>query len=146
MQSNGYFQDSDTLYRCLGALFDTVARHPEIGPRLGAAGMVIRFVYSDPDAQITVDTKNPPPAGGAFFTNYYGPCDLKPEVRMSMKADVGHTFWLGKVNLLWALARRQIVAEGPIPKILRLLPIISPTYKMYPEILRSLGRADLVEV
>ena len=137
------FKDADALYECLGTLFDTVAQDPTLGPKLGGTGLIIRFVYSDPQAQITVDTKNPPPAG-RFFTIYQGPSDLKAEVLMTMKADVGHTFWLGKVNLLWALARRQIVAEGPIPKILKLLPIITPTYKLYPEILKKLGKADLI--
>jgi len=138
------FKDAAALYECLGTLFDTVARDPELGPKLGGTGLILRFTYTDPDAQITVDTKSPPADKDRHFTIYHGACDLKPEVLMTMKADVGHTFWLGKVNLLWALARRQIVAEGPIPKIIKLLPIISPTYKMYPEILKKIGKADLI--
>ena len=140
----GVFKDAEALYECLGTLFSTVAQDPVLGPKLAGSGLVIRFVYSDPDAQITVDTKNPPPAG-QFFTIHLGACDLKPEVLMTMKADVCHTFWLGKVNLLFALARRQIVAEGPIPKILKLLPIISPAYKLYPEILKKIGKQDLIQ-
>lgn len=138
------FKDAAMVYECLGALFDHVAQDPVLGPKLGSSGLIIRFTYTDPESQITVDTKNPPPEG-KFFTVYYGASDLKPEVLMSMKADVGHTFWLGKVNLLWALARRQIVAEGPIPKILKLLPIITPAYKLYPEMLKKLGRAELIQ-
>ena len=46
--------------------------------------------------------------------------DKKPEVEMSMKADVAHKFWFGKVNLVAALARRQMIAKGPVPKILKL--------------------------
>jgi len=63
---------------------------------------------------------------------------------MSMKADVAHQFWHGKVNLMAALTRRQIVAKGPIPKILRLLPAVEPVYELYPKLLRELGREDLV--
>ncbi|MBI4859689.1 MAG: hypothetical protein HY815_05425 [Candidatus Riflebacteria bacterium] len=139
-----YFADTEALYKCLGTLFDRVAQDGEIGPKLGAAGMVIRFVYTEPDAQITVDTKSKVEKEGFHFTNTYGPCDLVPDVLMTMKGDVGHTFWLGKVNLINALTRRQIVAEGPIPKILKLLPIIKPTYKLYPEILKELGLANLI--
>lgn len=139
----GVFKDAEALYECLGTLFKTVAHDPVLGPKLGASGIVIRFVYSEPDAQITVDTRAPG-ADGAHFTTHHGACDIKAEVLMTMKADIGHTFWLGKVNLLFALARRQIVAEGPIPKILRLLPIISPAYKLYPEILKQIGKQDLI--
>lgn len=138
------FKDAAALYECLGTLFDTVAQDPVLGPKLGGTGLIIRFVYTDPDSQITVDTKGPPAQAGRHFTIHHGPNDLKPEVLMTMKADIGHTFWLGKVNLVFALARRQIVAEGPIPKILKLLPIISPTYKLYPEILKKLGKENLI--
>ena len=141
----GVFKDAAALYECLGALFETVSHDPVLGPKLGGTGLIIRFVYSEPDAQITVDTKSPPADKDRYFTIYHGANDLKPEVLMTMKADIGHTFWLGKVNLIFALARRQIVAEGPIPKILKLLPIISPTYKLYPEILKKIGKADLIQ-
>ena len=36
------------------------------------------------------------------------------------------------------------MCSGPIPKILKLLPIISPTYKLYPEILKKLGKENLI--
>jgi hypothetical protein len=62
---------------------------------------------------------------------------------MTMKADVAHQFWHGKVNLMAALTRRQIIAKGPIPKILRLLPAVEPVYSMYPKLLREIGREDL---
>ena len=63
---------------------------------------------------------------------------------MSMKADIAHQFWHGKINLMTALARRQMIAKGPIPKILKLLPAVEPMYEMYPRLLREMGRADLV--
>jgi hypothetical protein len=63
---------------------------------------------------------------------------------MSMKADVSHAFWHGKVNLVSALSKKQIVAEGPIPKILKLLPAVQPLYKEYPKLLKEKGYSDLV--
>ena len=74
----------------------------------------------------------------------WGETSLKTDIEMSMKADVAHQFWHGKVNLMAALTRRQIVAKGPIPKILRLLPAVEPVYELYPKLLRELGREDLV--
>jgi hypothetical protein len=74
----------------------------------------------------------------------HGPCGLKPDVKMSMKADVSHAFWHGKVNLISALSRKEIVAEGPIPKILKLLPAVQPLYKTYPVLLKEKGYGNMV--
>jgi hypothetical protein len=63
---------------------------------------------------------------------------------MSMKADTAHAFWHGKVNLISALARKEIVAQGPIPKILKLLPAVEPLYQVYPVLLKEKGYGDLV--
>ncbi|MBF0497796.1 MAG: hypothetical protein HQK58_14680 [Deltaproteobacteria bacterium] len=56
-----------------------------------------------------------------------------------MKAEIAHKFWYGKVNLTAALARRQMTAKGPIPKIMALLPAIKPAYAMYPKYLDDNG-------
>jgi len=61
-----------------------------------------------------------------------------------MKADIAHAFWHGKVNLVSALAKKDIVAIGPIPKILKLLPAVQPLYKEYPNLLREKGYGDLI--
>ena len=62
-----------------------------------------------------------------------------PDIELWMKADVGHSFWKGKVNLPVALATRKIKAKGSVPKLLKLLPIIMPAFKMYPKYLRENG-------
>ncbi|MBI3893210.1 MAG: SCP2 sterol-binding domain-containing protein [Candidatus Wallbacteria bacterium] len=138
-----FFQDEKHLYKCLGGLFEKVRRDAMIGPKLATAALVIRFLYEEPEGQITIDLKTPP-GDGTFFSTFYGKNDLEADVVMSMKADVGHRFWFGKVNLVAALTRRQIVAKGPIPKILKLLPAIQPTYAMYPEILKELGEDKIL--
>ena len=63
---------------------------------------------------------------------------------MTMKADISHAFWHGKVNLISALAKKDIVATGPIPKILKLLPAVQPLYKLYPSLLREKGYTSLI--
>jgi len=45
-----------------------------------------------------------------------GDTDTKATVDMSMSSDIAHKFWFGKVNLMAALTRKQMVAKGPIPK------------------------------
>ena len=63
---------------------------------------------------------------------------------MSVKADIAHAFWHGKVNLLSALSKKDIVAKGPIPKILKLLPAVEPLYKVYPALLREKGYESMI--
>lgn len=136
------FQSAAELYEAIAGYFHKAKFDGEIGPKIARSGLVIRFDYSDPDSAITVDCQRPAPEG-AYFAIIEGENDRKPDVHMTMKADVAHQFWLGKVNLLAALNRRQIVAKGPIPKILALLPAIKPAYEQYPEHLREIGRGDL---
>ena len=60
-----------------------------------------------------------------------------------MKAETAHQFWLGKVNLVAALTRGTIVAKGPVPAIMKLLPVITPAYKIYPQVLKEKGLEQL---
>ncbi|MCC6955688.1 MAG: hypothetical protein IT316_02770 [Anaerolineales bacterium] len=140
----GVFQDSAQFYACVGELMDRAKIDPAIGPKIAKSGIVIQFRYSDPEAVTTVNGRDKPSQPGAFVDVIHGRTDLKPDVVMSMKADTAHAFWHGKVNLISALARKEIVAQGPIPKILKLLPAVEPLYKIYPSLLREKGYADLV--
>lgn len=138
------FKNSKQFYATVGELMERAKKDPNIGPKIAKSGIVIQFRYSDPEAVQTIDARGKPTQPGAFIDVINGVTDLKPDVVMSMKADVSHAFWHGKVNLIAALAKKQIVAQGPIPKILKLLPAVSPMYKMYPALLKEKGFGDLV--
>ena len=139
------FKDKPQLQDCLGALFYTLAHDLAIGPRVQASGLVIRFSYYHPDTFVIIDCRQNP-IGLSWDTEP----DLTPEERlkiyvdMSMEADTAHQFWLGKVNLVAALTRGIIKAKGPIPAIMKLLPIIKPAFDIYPRILREKGLAELI--
>ena len=131
------YKDADQLYDVLGALFTRLKDDPQIGPAVAKSGLVIRFKYTDPDSEITIDASKSP------VELCLGPCGRTPTVDMSMKAETAHLFWLGKVNLVAALTRGTIVAKGPIPAIMKLLPVITPAYKIYPQILQEKGLGQL---
>ncbi len=139
-----YFKDEAELQQILGALFDRVKTDANIAPKISAAKIVIQWRYDEPKATVTIDAAHPPTQPGAYIDVYWGATSLKPDVEMTMKADIAHQFWHGKINLMAALTRRQIIAKGPIPKILKLLPAVEPVYTMYPRMLREMGREDLV--
>lgn len=137
------FQDADQYYQTIGELINRASRDPIVGKKIGESGIVIRFVYRHPEAMTTINAKDKP-APGSFVTIIHGPNDLHADVTMTMDADVAHAFWHGKVNLMAALSKKQIIAQGPIPKILKLLPAVQPLYKQYPVLLKELGFEAMV--
>jgi putative sterol carrier protein len=138
------FKDSKQFYECIGALMDKAKADPNVGPKIAKSGLIIQFRYSDPEATTTINAKDKPTQAGAFIDVIHGATNLKPDITMTMKADISHQFWHGKVNLITALTRKEIVLEGALPKVLKLLPAVEPLYKMYPVLLKEKGHAALV--
>jgi len=130
----GTFESSGRLKEVLGGFFEYLMTVDDMAKKLLASKMILKFNYSEPDLTITIDLKGEK----AIIT--YNDTVTAPEVQMSMKADVAHRFWFGKVNLIMALARREMIAKGPIPKILKLLPVIKPAYDLYPKYLKEKWR------
>jgi hypothetical protein len=140
----GVFRDAHQFYECVGELMERAKSNPQVGPKIAKAGIIVQFRYTDPQAMTTVNARDKPTQPGAFVDVIQGPCELKPDVIMTMKADVAHAFWHGKVDLVAALGKKDIVAQGPILKILKLLPVVQPLYKEYPALLREKGYAELI--
>jgi hypothetical protein len=141
----GFFSSSEELQACIGALCDIARRDERVGPKISAARLVVRFSYVEPQAVLTIDGSRPSREPGCYFDASWDLAPAgEPDVELRMKADVAHRFWHGKVNLLAALRNGEIVARGPIAKILRVLPAVAPLYAIYPQTLRGLGREDLV--
>ena len=138
------FKDSQQFYDTVGELMDRAKTDPAIGPKIAKSGVIIQFRYTDPDAVTTINAKGKPTQPGAFVDVINGPTDLKPDIEMSMAADVAHQFWQGKVNLVEALAKKKIVLKGNQLKVLGLLPAVEPLYKKYPELLKEKGYANLI--
>lgn len=138
------FKDSRQFYETVGDLMDRAKTDPKVGGKIAKSGIIIQFRYTEPNAITTIDAKDKPTQPGAFIDVVHGATNLKPDVVMTMKADTAHAFWHGKVNLVGALMKKDIVATGPIPKILKLLPAVEPLYKSYPALLKEKGLGNLV--
>ena len=79
-----YFRDMDHLYQVLGAFFTRMRHEEAITEKLLEGNLIIRFIYTDPDGQATVDlTKEP-------ITFVLGKSELEPDVEMSQSADTAH--------------------------------------------------------
>ncbi len=134
----GSFTSSEQFETMLGGFFEHLTTVPSIAEKLLASKLIIRFKYTDPDVVLVVD------CSGDALEIRRGDSETTATVEMFMTADVAHRFWFGKVNLMMALTRKQMVAKGPVPKILELLPAIKPAYQLYPTYLRENGYAQYV--
>lgn len=133
------FRDTAELYRVLGAFFEKLAARPEVAAPLLASGLVLRFRYTEPAGEATVDLRAAP----VRWT--FGESALTPDVEMIQPGDVAHAFWLGRLNVPAAIATRKVVARGPVAKALKLLPAVKPAWPIYAETLRELGLSRLAE-
>jgi putative sterol carrier protein len=127
------FESGKKFEDVLGGFFNLLGDTPLIADKLLKSDLIIRFNYTDPDCVLVID------CSGDKIDVRPGDTETKAIVEMKMKTDIAHKFWYGKVNLTMALARRQMVAKGPVPKILKLLPAIKPSYAMYPKYLDENG-------
>lgn len=132
----GLFESAEKFEEMLGGFFRQLGETPAIADKLLASKLIIRFSYSDPDVVLLID------CSGDRLEIRAGDTDTKATVNMTMSSDIAHKFWFGKVNLMMALTRKQMVAKGPIPKILKLLPAIKPSYAMYPKYLDDNGYGE----
>lgn len=135
-----HFKDENDVYRFIGRLMQELAQDPELAPKFRQANTTVRFQLHEPDSQITVEM-----CPEREMKVDLGPSELDPEVVMSMAADTAHGFWVGKVNLTAALGSGEITATGPVAKILRFVPLVTPSFARYEQMLRDAGRTDLLE-
>ncbi len=129
------FSSTDELQQVMAELWTEIKNTPEIAEKLIASHLIVQFRYREPEGLITIDCSS-----GTELKIYVGMTDVKPQIEMSMKADIAHDFWLGKVNVAMALMMGKIVSRGPTPKALALLPVIKPAYQLYPKVLEIRGK------
>ncbi len=139
-----YYEDIDQLYEIYGRFMDSVLTDPKIGPKMSKAGIIIKFIYTDPDGEITIDLKNPPEKPGYYGTYYLGPCELKEDVWSKQAADFSHSFWHGLENPIAGVARGKIRQGGKVTAMLKLLPVVRPAFARFPIVLEEMGYSDKV--
>jgi hypothetical protein len=120
----GIFTEKVAL-ELFGDLWARMIREGDFGKQLKEKGITILFVVNDPDVVMFVDENGP----------LFGAEAQKktPLVTMKMSGDSVHKFWLKDLNIPKALALRQVVAKGPVNKVLQVLPLLKPGQEMYPE-------------
>ncbi len=139
-----YYKDADQLFEIYGYFLDRVLKDEKIGRKMAKAGIVIKFIYTDPDCEITVDLKHAPAKPGYYGTFYLGPCEVKEDVWSRQSADQSHRFWHGFENPIAAVAKGKVRQGGNVIAMLKLLPVVRPAFEMFPIALEEMGHGDLV--
>jgi len=144
MGKSKYFKNRDEFVSVMTTLFDKLKSDPKVGPAVAKEKIVVRFEYSDPDASVTINAKDKPADPKDFISYEWDTKSPEPDVIMSNSADYCLRFWQGKENPVLSIATGKLKAKGNVAKALGMLPAIKPAYKMFPEILKGMGRRDLV--
>lgn len=135
-----YFDNIDTFYECISELFDRLSDDPVIKDKALASKLIVNFVYDNPAGEVWIDCT------GDDLVLLPGKQDLEADATLTMDTDTAHVFWLGKLNLIKALTTGDIESAGSVPRMLKLLPVIKPAFKIYPEILEEKGLGSIVDV
>lgn len=126
------FETADELYTCIGGLFEQMKSHPQAQEALASLELTIKFNYTHPEASITLVARN------GEQSIHCGECNADPDVELAMTGDVAHHFWMGEINVMGAIRKRQIVPTGSLSKIMALVPMIKAGIQVYPEHYRNI--------
>ncbi|MGK0289779.1 MAG: alcohol dehydrogenase [bacterium] len=137
-QNKKSFKDSKSVYNVLAKFINILKEDSEINQALLKSNLCIQFMLTNPEAQITID------AAGDEVKVIEGDFQGNIELTMTMDADFAHAFWHGEVNILVALTQKKITTRGRLPKGLKLLPILKPAFRKYPEFLEQEGYSHLI--
>ncbi len=128
------FESKEKMVEVLGGLFNILLSDPDAGPKFASSNITIKFNISNPNAQLFIT-----PGDGTKGEVIWEGKDIKADVEMTLSGDTCHQFWLKKIGMPIALAKGLIKAKGPMPKVLKLLPILKPAFAAYPEWAQSQG-------
>ena len=139
-----YYRDVDQMFEIYDHFLERILTHERIGPKMSRANIIVKFIYTDPDCEITIDLKNPSDKPGSHGTFYLGPCDVKEDVWSRQSADHSHRFWHGLENPVASVAKGKVKQGGNVVAMLKLLPVARRAFEMFPVALRELGYDHLV--
>jgi hypothetical protein len=120
------FADAADVYDRIGRVLEQIAADPQLDKLFRLADTCVRYELRNPDAQITVGSRS-----GAPVRVDCGPSQQKAEVVITMDVDVAYGFLLGEIDMTVALARGQVRADGPVSKMLAVLPAVEPLLPRY---------------
>ena len=130
------FKDGDDFVACVGGVFDDAFADPKTREQLKASGIVMRVVATEPDGEFVLDTTT-------LSVRQVGDGGVAPNSTITMTADMHNAYWQGRLNLILAIAKKQVKIEGDLKAMLKLAPLSRPLELAYLKRLEASGREDL---
>jgi ubiquinone biosynthesis protein UbiJ len=132
----GAYKSAEELYKYMGQIFALAFETDGLKQKLNATGVTLKLNLTDPDSVIAIDF-------GEGIVQYGSDITMDVQVDLEMTADIAHRFWLGKVNVPLAIAKRDIKVHGSVQKVLKLAPLMQPLHEKYHQILKDAGLDEL---
>jgi hypothetical protein len=130
------FQSPDELKEVLDKTFALMSEDPDMGPKLKDADTPQRFEFDDVALVVNVRAAREGEEGNLHW-QWGDTVDWEPRVRMTMSSETANRYFQGKENVAMAIARRRIKAGGDVKAALALIPITTPVYARYRELVES---------
>jgi hypothetical protein len=131
------YKSAADLYQYMGQIFALAFETEGLKENLNATGVTLKLNLTDPDSVIAVDF-------GRGVTQFGSDITMDVQVDLDMTADLAHKFWLGKLNVPLAIAKRDIKVHGSVQKVLKLAPLMQPLHDQYQQILKDAGLEEMI--
>jgi putative sterol carrier protein len=105
---------------------------PKAGPKVENLDLVLKVNLNNPEGVLWLDTGN---QTASTHDQYEKPAD----VAISADGDVLHKVYAKQLNINKALTMKMIKVEGPILRLMKLLPLLTRCFNNYPAIAEKHG-------
>ena len=133
-----YWRNADEVTQGVSNVLQKCFENPELREVAENFGKTVLFNYSDPDAQVWVQSQDGKVEWGG------GKAPVEPDVELSLSSDDGHKVWCNKLNLVMAIGRKKIKIKGNPAQLLKLAPMIKKATPYYHEVLREMGKESII--
>jgi len=127
----------DEVLRYIGGAFESAFADPAVGPRLAASRLLVRIGLIDPDCVLVIDAEH-----RQVRLSTRG--DSAATALVAMNADLANEYCQGRLDLTAAVARGDVAVDGDIEGLLELVSDRNSLPRVYADLLRREGRADLL--
>ena len=128
------YATAEELYSVLNRVFARVNQKPEQIESFTRSNLVIRMRFSQPEAEVLLDGRQPP------LEVFYGARPGNADLELTMTADLLHHIWLGQTKLKEAFFGGQIQTKGNILRAMKLTELFQEAENAYPLVLAEIGQ------
>jgi 2-oxoisovalerate dehydrogenase E1 component len=134
------YKSKEEFVKILSELWDRIFKTQEIINAISGVKIITKFHFTDFETDLYIDNKGDTPR------YYWDPEDkVASDVEMIQSSETSHKFWMEDLNVPLAIAGRKVIAKGSVQKALKLIPALKPAFALYPQVLRDMGRSDLLK-